>query len=258
MKKLSGILLAIAALAVGCGKVIEYKSGDYGAAQFINTSPSSPIFNVLVDGINQTATSLVYRGSTSYLNLRPGARNVVLRSNNPALPVDYISLPNENFETNKAATFIAYDTLLTPTGKLKYIRLSDTLTPAPDGILRVRYIPVAVNAPLSDITFLRVSVVPNDSVTITNRGYIGAAPSASLINSLSSYFQIPGGNYIIRQKIAGSQTVIATTPNPLMVPTPAGSFITSIGGIFKGNFTIYSTGTARGLPLSIGFVRQFP
>ena len=246
MRKLLGISISTL-LFIGCGKNIDYSGADFSAATFINASPSNPIFNVIVDDISQTATSLIFRASTQYLNIKPGARNIVLRSNNPALKVDYVTLPGENFENNKAATFIAYDTLLTTTSKLRIVRLKDTLTALPDGQIKVRFVPVAVNAPAVDVTFLRTTVTPNDSVTIFNQSYIGGTPTAARINEVSRFLQIPGGNYTIKQKIAGSQTVLTSN-----------AIITTVGGIFKGYFTAYSTGTAQGQPLSIGVIRQLP
>ena len=257
MKKISILFAAASIIFMGCGKENE-TTNTISTAMFINAAPGITTHNVIVDDISQTATALVYRAASPYLNLAVGSRKIKIRSNNLALPVDYISFPNENFENNRASTFIIYDTLTSLNGTLKSIRLSDTLTPAPDGTIRVRFIPAAVNAPTSDITFLRINIMPNDSVTITNQNYIGSSPSNTQIALLSRYFQIPGGNYIIKQKAAGTQTILASTPDPRIVPTPAGSFITSIAGIFKGNFTVYSTGGARGLPLSIGFARQFP
>lgn len=252
MKKLAGLIL-FGGMIAGCGKTNKY-SNDFSAAGFINTSASSPIINVVVDNVNQTATALVYKAFSGYLNLQPGTRNIMLQSNNPLAPVNYVSLPSESFITNTASTFVIYDTLLTPTGTLRTIRLSDTLAVPTNGFIKVRYIPVAPNAPVSDITFLRTTGVPVDSFTITNQSYIGSTPSAAAITALSKFIQVPAGNYIIKQKIAGTQTVIASTP----VPTNPGSFTTSIGGIYKGIFTVYSAGTAQSQPLSLGFIRHYP
>jgi hypothetical protein len=246
MKKIVGILLSATVFA-SCGKTIDYAQPDYSAAAFINASPSGPIFNVLVDGVSQTSTSLIYRSNTAYLNLTPGARSIALRSNNPALPVDYVALGSETFESNKAATFIAYDTLQTPTSKLKVVRLSDDLTTIVDGVLKVRFVNVAVNSVPMDVTLLRTTVTPNDSVTITNQAYIGSTPAAAAVATVSQFRQIPGGNYTIKLKATGTQTVLTSA-----------TIATTVGGIYKGNFTLYATGTAQGQPLAIGTLRQLP
>ena len=253
MKKIISILCT-AIVLMSCGKTIEYNEGKLSTTMVINASPSAPIFNVLIDDVSQTATSVAYRANTLYLNVKPGTRKLVVRSNNIALPTDYVNIASENFEENKATTYVVYDSLLTPTSPLKVIKLTDDLTPTADGFIKVRYLPLAANAPVSDITFLRTSIMPNDSVTISNQSYIGPTPSAATITALSNFVQLPGGNYIIKQKIAGTQTVIAITPTP----AAAGSFVTSIGGIFKGAFTVYSVGAARGLPLAISFLRNNP
>lgn len=246
MKKLLGIALFATAIA-GCGKTIDYTQPQSSAAMFINASPSGPIFNVLVDDINQTGTSLVYGASTAYLNLKPGARNIFVRSNNPALPTNYVSLPNENFAQNTASTYIVYDTLANAASQLKYIRLRDTLVTPPDGFMRIRYVNVARNSVPLDVTFVRTTVTPNDSITITNQTFVGSTPSEATIAAASRYLLVPAGNYTIRQKVAGTQTVLTSN-----------SLSTTVGGIFKGFFTFYGRGTAAGQPLTIGAVRQYP
>lgn len=254
MKKISGLVLIVALIA-GCGKTNTY-SNDFSAATFINASPGTPGVNVLVDNANQTGNAVFYQAGSGYLNLRPGARNILLQplGTNPVAPINYVSLPAENFVTNTATTYIIYDTLLTPTGTLRTLKLNDTLAVPTTGFIKIRYIPAAPNAPASDITFLRTTGVPVDSFTISNQTYVGPTPSAAAVTNLSMFIQIPAGNFIIKQKIAGTQTVIASTPPP----GNPGAFVTTIGGIYKGIFTVYSTGTAKSQPLSLGFVRHYP
>jgi hypothetical protein len=245
--------LLIAAGFVSCGKVIEY-SNSYSTATFINASPGSPALSVLVDSINQTGTALVYRAASLPLNIQPGVRNVLIRSNNPLVPGAFlypVKLMGQEFAENKSATFINYDTLSTSVN-YKVVRLTDDLAPAPSGFIKVRYISVATSTPASDITFLRtsvngVSLTTLDSVTINNQSYIGASPSAQQIEALSKFIQLPAGNYTVKQKTAGTQTVIATA-----------TLSTLFGGINTGAFTVYSTGGVQSLPLTIIAVRHYP
>jgi len=246
MKKQFILLLIISTVLISCGKIIDY-SNEFSTATFINASPGSPAINVIIDSINQTGSAIVYRGVSLPLNVNPGSRKILLKSNSLIVPANFVSLPAENFVTKTSSTFINYDTLATPTGALRVLRLTDDFTTPAAGTIKVRYIPVAIYAPASDITFLRTTVTPADSVTITNQTYVGASPSANLLATLSKFTQIPAGNYTIKQKIAGTQTVIATA-----------TLTTTFGGVNKGIFTVYSTGGAVNLPLVISAVRQYP
>jgi hypothetical protein len=84
-----------------------------------------------------------------------GSRKINLRSNSLILPVDYVTLPGENFADNTTSTFITYDVLTTPTSTLKSVRLSDDLTTPKQGFIKVRYLPLANGVASSDITLLR-------------------------------------------------------------------------------------------------------
>lgn len=240
--------LIIAVMLASCGKTIEY-SNDFSTATFINASPGSPALSVLVDSINQTGTALVYRAASNPLNIQTGTRNILLRTSNPLVPGAFlypVILSSQTFTSNSASTFINYDTLAT-SGSFKTIRLSDDLSAAPNGFIKVRYIPVAINAAASDITFLRTSVTVPDSVTISNQSYIGANPTSAQIETLSKFIQLPAGNYTIKQKMAGTQTVIATA-----------TLSTVFGGTSRGAFTVYSTGGVLSLPLAISTFRHYP
>lgn len=236
---------------LGCGKSNEY-SPESSAAMFVNAAPgATTIFNVLVDNVNQTTNSILFKANSAYLNILPGPRSVVVQSNNVAFPVNFSNLSNENFTNNTASTFFIYDTLLIQNGTLRTLRLIDNLSNAKDGFIKIRFIPLAPNANVSDVTFLRTSVTPNDSITIPNIAYVGNNPSVSGLETLSKYTEIPGGIYTIKTKNAGTQVVTATA-------TSANLPIVLFGGVYKGTFTYYSNGTAKGFPLAINGFRQYP
>ena len=249
MKKLS-ILFAVASIVfVGCGKQ-NVTSNTVASAMFINAASGNTTHNVIVDDISQTGTALVYRAASPYLNLAVGSRKISLRSNNVALPVNYVILNDQNFVDNTASTYVTYDVLATPTSSLKSVRFSDTLTTPKPGFIKVRYLPVAIGVPTSDVTFLRTSnilpILP-DSVTISNLSYIGNNPTAAQIADLSKFIEIPAGTYSIRQKVAGTQTLILTA-----------TLNTSIAGVFRGIYTVYGAGNVPTVPLSLNVARNYP
>jgi hypothetical protein len=249
MKKISILLASAAIVFMSCGKV-NVTSNTIASAMFINAAPGNTTHNIIVDDLSQTGTALVYRAVSQYLNLAIGARKINMRSNNLALPVDYVSLSSESFADNTASTYVTYDVLATPTSSLRSVRFSDDLTTPKTGFIKVRYLPLAIGVPTSDVTFLRTSNVlpiPPDSVTISNLSYIGNSPTSSQIADLSKFIEIPAGSYTIKQKIAGTQTVllqVSTTP--------------AIAGVVRGIYTYFGTGNVPSVPLAINVARNYP
>ena len=251
MKKIS-ILIAAATITtvfMSCGKE-NVTSNTIASAMFINAAPGNTTHNIIVDDISQTGTALVYKAASQYLNLAVGSRKINVRSNNVALPVDYVSLNAENFADNTASTYVTYDVLATPTSALKSVRFSDDLTAPKSGSIKFRFLPLANGVPVSDVTFLRTSnvlpVLP-DSVTISNLSYIGNTPTAAQIESLSKFIELPAGIYTIKQKIAGTQTVLIQV-----------SFSPSIAGVYRGIYTFFSNGNVPTTPLAINVARNYP
>jgi Domain of unknown function (DUF4397) len=248
MKKLS-ILFAVATIAfMGCGKE-NVTNNTIASAMFINAAPGNTIHNVIVDEISQTGTALVFRAASQYLNIGVGSRKINLRSNNLALPVDYASI-QENFSDNAASTFVAYDVLASPTGTLKTVRFNDNLTTPKAGFIKFRLLPLAIGAPAVDVTYLRtsnVAPIPADSITVTNLNYIGTSPTTSQIESLSAFTELPAGNYTIKIKLAGTQTVLTSA-----------AFAPTIAGVPRGIYTFYTTGNIPTVPIALNVARNFP
>jgi hypothetical protein len=106
--------------------------------------------------------------------------------------------------------------------------------------VHVRFLHLAPLAPAVDITLLRTSP-STDSVTLTNRSYLGATPNAT---ALSAFAPIPGGTYTIRVKLPGTQTVVATFA--LGTNLSSGRIV-----------TLAATGTARGQALGAMVLRHY-
>jgi Domain of unknown function (DUF4397) len=244
------ILICISSISLlwGCGKVNE-TSNLVSTAMFINAAPGNTTHNVIIDGIGQTGNALVFRTASQYLNIGVGSRKINLRSNNLALPVDYAIL-QEDFKDNAASTFVAYDVLASANGTIKTVRFKDDLTAPKTGFIKFRLLPLAIGTPAIDVTYLRTSniaPIPADSVTVTNLNYIGTNPSTSQIESLSTFTELPAGNYSIKLKQAGTQTVLLTAP---FAPTVAGSP--------RGIYTFFTTGNLPAVPLALNVARNFP
>lgn len=256
MKKLLGICLAGAMMA-GCGKVDKY-SNDFGSANFLNVVPFSPpppgslavTMSLYEDTLLRTATNLSYRAATGYLAFAPGTRNIELRSSADQT-TKFAVASDQAFEFNKASTYLVYDTVDAASSRAKIARLSDDLTPAGTGFIKVRFLPLAIFAPPVDVTMVRTSVTPADSVTFFNRGYIGTNPTEAELQALSTFTTMPLGTYSLRIKAAGTQTLILPATG-LTVANLAGT------GSTTGISSLYIAGTAKQQPLSIGLLRHYP
>ncbi len=229
----------------GCGKENSY-TNNFASAVFINASPSvtnanpRPGISIFVDTLAKSASVIAYRGSTGYLGIEPGSRKLELRTNTTPTAILY-SAAAESFEVNKASSFVIYDTLSAANTALKVIRLSDDLSLPAAGNIKVRFLHLANNAPAVDLTLVRTSVTPNDSVTLTNRSYIGASPT---ISALEPFASIPQGAYTLKVKLAGTQTV-ALTAN-----------LASLN-VANGIFTLFAAGTTQGQALTANAVRHY-
>ena len=244
MKKIF-LYVIFCALLASCGKE-NTLSVPISSAAFINASPGTPSFQILGDTMQLTSTALALRATSGYLGFDPGTRRVEVKSGRNNVN-GYINATAQNFDAGAAYTYIVYDTLLgatsATTGTLRFVRLNDNLSLPNIGIVRTRFIHAAINAPAVDVTLLRTSVTPADSVTISNTSYIGNTPNVA---TLSNFLSIPAGTYSIRVKLAGTQT-LALSPAPSTALTAA-----------QGIYTLFATGTAKGQPLSVGLFRNYP
>ncbi|HVG13572.1 MAG TPA: DUF4397 domain-containing protein [Chitinophagaceae bacterium] len=246
MKKILFGLL-ITGMIAGCGKENIY-SNDFSSAVFINASPGSPSVTVFIDTIPQVAAAIAYRSNSGYRSVQPGARNLEFRTTTNFVTTKRGGGPTENFVANTASSYFLYDTLTVSNQNFRVLKLSDDLTVPAKGSAMVRFVPLAIKAPAVDVTFLRTSNTPNDSVTFTNRAYVGDAPSADALKALSLFTPIPIGTYTVKLKTAGTQNVLASSTSNVLTGT------TGLTGIF----TFYSAGTAQGQPLAISSFRHYP
>lgn len=247
MKQIIVILVA-SWLVTGCGKANVYTNDSFSPAIFINASPGvsgalpQAGLHVFIDTFQKSASTIAYRGGSGYISSSPGLRSVQVRSS-LNLKTNFIDLAAETFTSNQATTYFIYDTLSGANQKLRTLRLIDNLTLPDAGFVNFRFLNAAVNAAPIDITFLRTSVTPNDSVTVTNQPYIGQTPVAATFSPFSR--KLPLGSYTIKLKTAGTQNVLVTPTIINLSP-------------FSSIYTFFATGTAVGLPLSLGAIRHYP
>jgi hypothetical protein len=217
---------------------------QFSSVGLINASPGAAAVDLLVDGLIVTPGRVAYLGasatksgaSTIYMPMRVGSR--ALKATVDTGKTSYYDYNIDGVAGGLYSTFL-YDSL--SGGKTKGFTLKDDLTLPTGTNTHVRFLHLAPNAPAVDVTLLRTSVTPNDSVTITNRSFVGASPNTT---TLAVFSPIPGGTYTARVKLAGTQTVVATVP--LTTTLVSGRIV-----------TLYASGTAAGQPLAVRAVRNF-
>lgn len=242
MKKIIGFFAGTMFL-VSCGKVNDF-TNEFGTVLVLNVSPSTATpataMSVYIDTLVKSAAPLSYRLNSGYLAASIGPRTIQTRPAGNAR-INYVNLTNQQIDFNKATTLVIYDTLTATNTALRSVRLTDDLALPTAGQVKVRFLHLANNAPAVDITLLRTSATVPDSVTLTNRTFIGTSPNAA---NLSIFAGIPRGVYSIRVKVAGTQTIALT---------PVAVNLSALNGIY----TLYAAGTAVGAPLTANVLRHF-
>ena len=254
MKKIFAIALISFAFLPACKKAFE-QPADWSSVAVIQASPTAATaptdtLQVFIDtGSKYNSTGLTYNTNSTYLPVLAGNKPVNIRRGTTNTSSNYVSTFNYNFERGGTYSFFVYDTTASSTGQAKVLRLKDDLTLPASGTSKVRFLHLAPNGPAVDVTLVRTSVTPNDSVTISNKSYIGASPDEG---ALAAFTAIPRGVYTARVKALGTQTVVLSTTTTLLTATAAGADVNE-GRIV----TLYAIGTAKGRPLAVSAFRNY-
>ncbi len=247
-KKIFAIALISWFFFPACKKAFEQPT-DWSSVVVIQASPVSATapdtLQVFIDTMRYNSTGILYNTTTSYLPVRSGSKTVNIRRGVNSTYFDYVASFTYNFERGKAYSLFVYDTATSSTGQAKILRLKDDLTLPAANMSHVRFLHLAPTGTAVDVTLLRTSVTPNDSVTISGKSYIGAAPNE---DALSAFTPVPRGTYTARIKTAGTQTVL----------TSATVTLTTGADVNEGRIvTVFATGTAKGRPLIVNSFRHY-
>ena len=251
MKKIFGFALATIAIASSCKDDFEQPK-NYSSFAVIHASPVSAVaptdtLHVFVCEDKYTAAGITYLGTSfgPYLPVLSGTKTINIRRGTTAASSLYVNSFENNFAPAGIYSYFVYDTTTSATGQAKVLKLTDDLTLPATTNSKVRFLHLAPNAPAVDITLVRTSVTPNDSVTISNKAYVGATPNET---ALAEFISVPRGVYTAKVKLAGTQTVATTVAADL-----SRGFDITQGGIFS----LYASGTAKGRPLVARLIRHF-
>ena len=253
MKKILSIALISSVFFAACEQDLE-KPADWTSVAVIHASPvaatnPSDTLHVFVDGTRYNSAGILYNTNSTYLPVVAGAKTFDIRrgtaSNSNGDFSKYVNSFSYTLQTGGAYSFFVYDTTTSASASdAKVLRLKDDLT-LPGNTSRVRFLHLAPRGSAVDITLLRTSSTPNDSVTISGKSFIGGSPNEE---SLAPFISVPRGTYTAKIKTAGTQTVLASATVTL----------TNGADVTQGRIvTLYITGTAKGRPLAIGQFRHY-
>ncbi|HPH99482.1 MAG TPA: DUF4397 domain-containing protein [Chitinophagaceae bacterium] len=242
---LSSSILLFACKKEG-NKITDAQSANVIVVHAVPNTPAIPI-QVYIDNGKLSTAALAYlskstpngiSGGPLYLPVLAGTRMLDIRPDadqNSKL----VSLTTNLYE-DKNYTFFAYDTL--NNNQTRLLKLTDDLTPPADASMcKVRFLHLAPAAPNLDITILRTSATPADSITFTAQSYIGS--SAFSETALSVFTLVKGGSYTVKLKLAGTQTVVK-----------------SFTGFDLANgktYSLYAAGGVKGTALTVKSIRNF-
>ncbi|HEX8315775.1 MAG TPA: DUF4397 domain-containing protein [Flavisolibacter sp.] len=248
MKKIFAFAAISSALFISCKKDLE-QPADWSSVAVIHTSPvssaSPDTLHVFFNDLRSNSNGILYNNNSTYLPVLAGPKTVGIRRGATTASSSYINSFEYSFEKGKSYSLFVYDTTTSATGLAKLLRLKDDLTLPAVNMSHIRLLHLAPNASAVDVTLVRTSVTPNDSITIANRSYVGASPNEE---ALSVFTAVPRGTYTAKVKTAGTQNVLTSSTVTL----------TTGASVSEGRIvTVYVTGTAKGRPLAIGTFRHY-
>jgi hypothetical protein len=173
------LIVAAALLTIGCG------GGGSSKIRFMNASPNSPSFNVLIDG-KTVLNGLGFGYGTSYMSVSSGSRTLQFQpvgtTNNT--PVNKTGTPTVNIAGGTNNTYILQGFL----NNLQGTAYTDNQTAPAAGIAQVRVINVAASVSAVDIY-----LVPSG----TDPTQVPATKSNVQLGGDTGYINETAGPYVV-------------------------------------------------------------
>lgn len=155
-----------------------------------HASPDGPGVDLLVDNTKVNTAALEFLGSTSYLNVNAGTRNIKVNATGTSTSVINADVP---FVAGKNYSLFAVDSLK----KITAVLIEDDLTTPASGKAHVRFIHLSPNAPAVDVALTGGSVVWGDYS----------------FKEGSAFAPLDAGTYNLEVRLAGTNTVVLPLPN---------------------------------------------
>lgn len=155
-----------------------------------HASPDAPGVDLLVDNSKVNSAALEFLGSTGYLTVNAGTRNIKVNAAGTSTSVINADVP---FVAGKNYSIFAIDSL----SNISAIVVEDDLTAPAAGKAHVRFIHLSPNAPAVDVALTGGSVVWGNYE----------------FQEGSTFAPLDAGTYNLEVRLAGTSTVVLPLPN---------------------------------------------
>ncbi|RYE17747.1 MAG: DUF4397 domain-containing protein [Sphingobacteriales bacterium] len=223
---------------------------DLGYISFTNANSSSKSLNILVDQkqVNTSALGVNTTLTGTYAGFAAGSRTILTRDVAVATPpIDYYT-GAVNVVAGQSYSFFQYGVITG--GALKGILLNTDRTPDANGNnAKVRFLNLSNGAPALDLVMVRLeATTAKDSVVLYSAQPSLATVATPDVAALSAYKSlaankaanstpgVPVSTYILRLKLAGTNTIVSSSASTTIVP--------------GRNYTFYARGTYPATALS--------
>jgi len=194
-KKLAVYSLLIGSISVGftaCSddeETTPTPTNTTARVQVTHASPNAPGVDLLVDNTKVNAAALEFLGSTAYLSVNAGTRNIKVNAAGTSTSVINADVP---FVAGKNYSLFAVDSL----SKISAVLVEDDLTAPAAGKAHVRFIHLSPNAPAVDVALAGGTVVWGDYE----------------FKDGSTFAPLDAGTYNLEVRLAGTTTVVLPLP----------------------------------------------
>lgn len=158
--------------------------------QVTHASPNAPGVDLLVDNTKVNTSALEFLGSTAYLTVTAGTRNIKVNAAGTTTTVINADVP---FVAGKNYSLFAVDSL----SKISAVLVEDDLTTPAAGKAHVRFIHLSPNAPAVDVAITGGNVVWGNYE----------------FKDGSTFAPLDAGTYNLEVRLAGTTTVVLPLPN---------------------------------------------
>jgi hypothetical protein len=154
-----------------------------------HASPNAPGVDLLVDNTKVNTAALEFLGSTAYLTVNAGTRNIKVNAAGTTTSVINANVP---FVAGKNYSLFAVDSL----SKISAVLVEDDLTAPASGKAHVRFIHLSPNAPAVDVALTGGNVVWGNYE----------------FKEGSAFAPLDAGTYNLEVRLAGTTTVVLPLP----------------------------------------------